>query len=152
MSVVLKVTELATRIAQVIESHRVKIGTLSALTTTQKSNLVASINEVVASVANASSIDDGVTNTSKTWSSSKITSQIASAISTALEGEDLSDLASEITALAQADNGLISAVATQTLTTAQKAQARTNIGAVSEEDIGDTDTNFVTVFDAIYGA
>lgn len=36
--------------------------------------------------------------------------------------------------------------ATQGLTLTQQSNARTNIGAVASSDIGDTETNFATVF------
>jgi hypothetical protein len=37
--------------------------------------------------------------------------------------------------------------AAQTLTVAEQMQARTNIGAVAADDIGNTDTDFVAAFD-----
>lgn len=52
---------------------------LSALTTTAKANLVAAINEVVASVGSAAGIDDLTTSTTSTWSSSKTDSEIVAA-------------------------------------------------------------------------
>ena len=37
--------------------------------------------------------------------------------------------------------------AAQTLTVAEQLQARTNIGAVASADVGNTDTDFVAIFD-----
>ena len=37
--------------------------------------------------------------------------------------------------------------AAQTLTVAEQLQARTNIGAVAAVDVGNTDTDFVVIFD-----
>lgn len=48
--------------------------TLNALTTTNKTSLVAAINEVRASTAAAVGINDATTSTTTTWSSSKIAS------------------------------------------------------------------------------
>jgi hypothetical protein len=37
--------------------------------------------------------------------------------------------------------------AAQTLTATEQAQARSNIGAVAAADVGDTDTDFVAIFE-----
>jgi hypothetical protein len=37
--------------------------------------------------------------------------------------------------------------AAQTLTVTEQLQARTNIGAVAASDVGNTDTDFVAIFD-----
>lgn len=120
-------------------------GDLSALSTVNTSNLVAAINEVlgIANQPGGAQINDAATNTTETWSSSKINSEINSKIAAALEGEDLSDLADEILALAQADAGLVSAVAAQAFTPAQIAQAQANIDAASATEVGNTDFNFL---------
>jgi len=121
------------------------IGDLTALSTTNTSSLVSAINEVLglANQPNGAQINDATTNLTEVWSSSKVNTEIASAVSTALEGEDLSDLADSITALAQADNGLISAVQAQTFSEAEKTQARSNIDSASSIGVGDTDHDFL---------
>lgn len=59
---------------------------LSALTTTQKSNLVAAINEVAAAVGGAgATIDDGVTSTLSVWSSSKTDAEIKAAVAAVVD-------------------------------------------------------------------
>lgn len=94
-------------------------------------------------------------------------------IASALEGEDLSDIAAQITALMQADQGLVSTAAAQTFTPTEKAVGRANIDAASQADmtqaqeniatnandiasietaVGNTDHNFVTDFDNTYNA
>ena len=62
MSLVTQVSDLATATGTAIKVERAKIGTLANLTTTEKSNLVAAINEVVTTVGSGGSIDaDSIT-------------------------------------------------------------------------------------------
>lgn len=62
MSLVTQVSDLATATGTAIKVERAKIGTLANLTTTEKSNLVAAINEVVTAVGSGGSIDaDSIT-------------------------------------------------------------------------------------------
>lgn len=83
MSLVTNVSNLATRIATEVKALRTLINgnaaDLSSLTTTDKTNLVAAINEVKA-VAGAS-INDATTSTTSVWSSSKTNTAISSAVS-----------------------------------------------------------------------
>lgn len=59
---------------------------LSALTTTQKSNLVAAINEVAAAVGGAgATIDDAVISTLSVWSSSKTDAEIKAAVAAVVD-------------------------------------------------------------------
>ncbi len=125
-----------------------RVGTLSSLTTTDKTNLVSALNEVRAAIPALSSlIDDLATATSTTWSSTKIQAQINAAITALVSGapgaqDTLAELAAQITALAQADVGLLSFAQVQTLSTAQKLQGCTNLG------IGDPEHNYVTAIEA----
>ncbi|GFG83399.1 hypothetical protein [Mycolicibacter algericus] len=57
MSLVTQVSDLATATGTAIKVERAKIGTLANLTTTEKSNLVAAINEVMLAVGSGGSID-----------------------------------------------------------------------------------------------
>lgn len=52
---------------------------LAQLTTTDKTSLLAALNEVAASVANASGINDGAPSPSSVWSSDKTSTEIAGA-------------------------------------------------------------------------
>jgi hypothetical protein len=83
MSLSTNVTDLAVRVATEAKALRTLINgnaaDLTGLTTTQKTNLVAAINEVAAAVANASGIDDTATGTTTSWSSSKTSSEISAA-------------------------------------------------------------------------
>lgn len=51
------------------------------------------------------------------------------------DSDTLKELADKITALAQADNGLVNATQAQSFDTDQQKQARTNIAALAEEDL-----------------
>jgi hypothetical protein len=84
MSLQTNLTNLATRVATECKSIRAALaastGTLSSLTTTAKSNLVAAINELDADLAalsaTAAGINDATTTTTSTWSSSKTNTAI----------------------------------------------------------------------------
>ena len=85
MSLSTNVTNLATRVGTEVKALRTLLNAnaadLSALTTTAKGNLVAAINELQAALANAGAhINDAATNTTETWSSSKISTQITAMI------------------------------------------------------------------------
>ena len=119
-------------------------GQLSQLSTTNKANLVAAINEafVLASQPSGAQINDATTSETEVWSSSQTDSAITAALNAALEGQDLSEIADKLLALMQADQGLVSASANQTFTVDQKTQARGNIDAASATGVGDTDFDF----------
>lgn len=85
MSLATNLANLATRIATEFKSVRGLINgggtSLSALVTTDKSNLVAAINEVSAAVGGAGAkIDDTVTSTLSVWSSAKTYSTVQTAV------------------------------------------------------------------------
>ena len=150
MSLVVRLTDLSTRIATEVKALRTLINGnaagLSALTTTNKTNLVAALNELKTLIPAASvSIDDASTAAGTTWSSTKINSQINAAIAALVNGapgasDTLKELADQLAALVQADTGLLSFAGAQTLTAGQKTQGCTNLG------VGEPETDFVTVF------
>lgn len=81
MSLATRLADLTTRIGTEFKALRVLIsgsgtGTVSGLTTTA-TNLVGAINEVRASVASSAGISDSTTTTTSTWSSSKISGDLA---------------------------------------------------------------------------
>lgn len=127
-----------TLLATLVKIANEQRGDLSQLNTTNKDSLVESINELLVTLNTtvSSMIDDTAPASDKVYSSQRteayVNTQIGSAIMAALEGQDLSDIAASVAALAQADNGLISALADQMFTDDQKIQARNNIGAASE--------------------
>lgn len=135
------------RLTTAINTASGRIGTLTDLTTANKTSIVAALNEVKASIpVLADIIDDAATATGTTWSSTKIQTQITAAITALISGapeaqDTLGELAAQITALAQADTGLLSFAEAQTLTTAQQLQGCTNLG------IGDPAHNYVTAIE-----
>ncbi len=129
-------------------------GTLSSLTTTEKGSLVGAIDELVTSVADIkakieakSEIDDTKSTKTNAWSAVKIANEISTA-STNLKNEllggageaydtlkELADLIATnktaIEALEALAAGHVKFDGAQTLTDAQKTQARSNIGAAA---------------------
>lgn len=129
-------------------------GSLSSLTTEAKTSLVVAINELVTSIASIQAeiqsktqIDDTKTTTTNVWSASKTSSEISTA-ATNLKNDllggageaydtlkELADLIGEnadaITALQTIAAGHVKFDAAQSLTDAQKTQARSNIGAAA---------------------
>ena len=103
----------------------------------------------------AAPTNDSQTTTANTWSATKISNEITTAITNLINGADASSdtlkgLADKIAALAQADNGLVSTNQAQDFTEQQKAQARNNIDVYSKAEIGDINTNFVTTINTTY--
>ena len=158
-SLQVRITDLATRVATEIKSVKTLVNgnatDLSALTTTQKTSLVAAINELKNAVDNAGSsitISDSTSSTTEVWSSSKIASEIQAAKDALTNGaaaalDTLAELASALGNDASFASTVTTALsyrlrfdAAQTLTTEQKTQACTNLG------IGEPDTDFVTTF------
>jgi hypothetical protein len=141
----------------------------SALATAQKSNLIDAINEIKAgldALATAAVIDDvGPTSGNKTWSSSKIDSQITAALNALTTGapgalNTLDELAAALGDDANFAASMTSALSnrvrldtpTQGLTITQQANARANIAAFGLPEIGDPDTDLVAVVTAALGA
>ena len=156
-----RIADLATRLATECKSIRTLVNgnsaDLSALTTTQKTSLVAAINELKTAIDNAGSsitISDSTTTTTQVWSSSKVSAAIAQAKSDLVSGAGAAlDTLSELAAALGNDSSFASTVTTalgyrlrfdaaQTLTAGQKTQACTNLG------IGEPDTDFVTAFNS----
>ncbi len=140
MSLQANLNTVLTHIGTKLNLLNTRIGDLSTLSTTQKASVVAAMNELKGLIDNvdlSALIDDAASATGTTWSSSKIAAEIAAATAAILGGADtdddtLGELAAQITALAQADNGLVSATATQSFTAGEQTQARSNIGAAAQ--------------------
>ena len=145
-------------------------GSLSALSTTAKSNLVAAINELKTAVDAAAgggvSINDGAGDgaTGVTWSANKIHDTIEAA-KLAVKNDLTAgaaaalDTLSELAAALNNDPAFAATIAAeianrvrfdaaQTLTAPQMAQARANIGAQSAAAIGNPDRNLVADYTA----
>ena len=156
-----RITDLATRLATECKSIRTLLNgnaaDLSSLTTTQKTSLVAAINELKTAIDNSGSsiaISDSTSSTTEVWSSSKVSSAIAKAKSDLVNGAGAAlDTLSELAAALGNDASFASTVTTalgyrlrfdaaQALTAGQKTQACANLG------IGEPDTDFVTTFNS----
>ena len=156
-----RITDLATRLATECKSIRTLLNgnaaDLSSLTTTQKTSLVAAINELKTAIDNSGSaitISDSTSSTTEVWSSSKVSAAIAQAKSDLVNGAGAAlDTLSELAAALGNDASFASTVTTalgyrlrfdaaQTLTAGQKTQACANLG------IGEPDTDFVTTFNS----
>lgn len=135
-----------------VKALRAADGSLAALTTSEKSSLVAAINEVLAMAQEAGAIDDMAASASSTYSSSKIVSLLASLKSDLLGGasaayDTLKEIEQKLGSEDTAINNLLTAVANrvsfadaQTLTAAQQLQACTNLG------VGDPATDFAAAY------
>ncbi|WP_287030065.1 hypothetical protein [Pseudomonas sp. UBA6310] len=155
MSLETKIISLAQAIGADVKALRTAQGDLTSLPTTAKGNLVAAIAEIYGLLGEAGAvIDDNAGNgaTSVTWSADKIYDSLelakqavkaeilggaSEAYDTLLELQELATgNASTAAALATAVNNRVRFDAAQTLTTAQKLQACTNIG------VGDPEHDF----------
>ena len=158
MSLATRIESLVIRVAQEFNDVRDKAGNLANLTTTDKSNLVAAINELKAAVVSSAVIDDAHVAATTTYSSNKIVSLLDALKTEILGGADaaydtlveiqqlLQNGTSGLDALLAAVNNRVRFDAAQSLTVAEQLQARSNIGAVAATDVGNTDTDFVAVF------
>jgi hypothetical protein len=159
---------LASAVGADIKQARIERGDITALSTVSKTNLVTAINEVL-SVATAAagggvSINDAAGNgaTTVTWSADKIYDELVAAIAalrvelTAGAGAAL-DTFAELAAALGNDPSFAATIATglanrvrvdapQTFTAPQQAQGRSNIGAASAADLGNTDADLVATY------
>ncbi|MCB6184289.1 hypothetical protein LIN78_12110 [Leeia sp. TBRC 13508] len=162
MSLQTQVNNLALRIATECKSLKVSVGPLSSLSTTDKSSLVAAINELFTVFGSATQILDSAAagDTSHTWSANKIISEINAAKNAIINGapealDTLLEIASQLANDQSALSSLLTAVGNrvrfddaQGLNATQQQQARDNIGAVSVADVGDVNADFVATFEA----
>ena len=149
--------QITTLLKQVNTTLKGNQGDLTKLSTADKTSLVNALNELKSAIGNKSTINDSQTTTANTWSATKISNEIATAITNLINGADassdtLKELADKIAALVQADNGLVSASQSQAFNEQQKAQARSNIGVYSKAEIGDINTNFVDTINTTYNS
>lgn len=168
MSLATNIANLAVRAATESKALRMLINgnlaDLAALTTSDKRNLVAAINEVLAVAEGASgggaAIDDATPRSTTVYSSSKTESVVAAAVAELVGGapealDTLKELADALAADQEVVDGVLTALALrvrvdvpQALAAPQQLQARANIGAVSAVDVGDVDTDFVAAYQA----
>lgn len=159
MSLATRIVTLAQAIGGDVKTLTTKQGDLTSLSTTAKNNLVAAINELYSDLGSAgASIDDAAGNgdTLVTWSADKIYDTIEAA-KTAVKSDlvngasaaldTLSELATALgndasfaTTIATQMGNRVRYDAAQTLDTAQKLQACTNLG------IGDPETDLAAAY------
>ena len=149
-----QITALLKQVSNTLKANQ---GDLTKLNTADKTSLVNALNELKTTIDNKTSINDSQNTTANTWSATKISNEITTAITNLINGADVSsdtlkELADKIAALAQTDNGLVSANQLQAFTEQQKAQARSNIDVYSKAEIGDINTNFVTTINTTYNS
>lgn len=152
MSLSSQIASLATTVGADVKGILASIGTLSELTTTQKANLVVALNELKAGLTGLESelgaqINDEAMASTTTWSSQKINTTISTAVANLINGapetldtlkelaEAIADNQDAIEAMQTIAAGHVKYDGTQSLTTEQQAQARTNIGAASQSDL-----------------
>ena len=168
MSLQVRIESLVLRLAAEFKTIYGQVGTLANLSTTDKTNLVSSINELrsqISVLAGITVIDDANSAaTSTTFSASKITGLLDALKADLLGGADAAfDTLKELqTAILSDESGiaaLLTAVdkrvrfdAAQSLTAPEQTQARQNIGAIAAAAIGDPETDFVLVFEAALAA
>lgn len=137
-----EIATLTTRVATQFKTVGTLTGALASLTTTDKSSLVAAINEVRAGIAGAGATIDDVTASSITvYSSTKTNAQIAAATAALVASsptalDTLNELAAALgndpnfaTTIGTALGSRVRFDASQTLTGPEQTQARANIGA-----------------------
>lgn len=138
-----------------IATLRNATGTLANLTTTDKSNIVAALNELKTSIAGAGGgavINDAAASGTTTYSSTKINTAISAAITAVVDGaptafDTLKELADYVasdqtaaSAMTTAINNRVRFDAAQTLTTGEQLQACNNIG------VGNPETDYVAAY------
>ena len=161
MSLQTKIHSLVIRVADEFKTVNTRIGNLSSLSTADKSTLVAAINELKTAVTALALIDDqSPGSTTTTFSASKIVTLLDALRAQILGGADSAyDTLLELQQALQNDQTGIAALtaaidkrvrfdAAQTLSNTEQTQARNHIGAVASTDIGNTDTDFVALFEA----
>lgn len=150
MSLESKIIALAQAVGTDIKTLTVNQGSLSSLTTTAKTSLVAALNELKSGLDSLSQINDSTTTLTSTWSSTKISNSISAAVTALVNSSPAAlDTLKELADALGNDASFSATIATQmgnrvrfdsaqVLTAPQQLQACTNIG------IGDPEHNFVT--------
>lgn len=160
MSLQTQLNSLVLRVAEEFNNVKVRTGTLTSLTTSNKSSLVSAINELKTAVIATVAIDDAVIATTSTYSSSKIVTALDTLKADILGGASSAyDTLLELQQALQSDQSGIAALtasldkrvrfdAVQTLTVVEQTQALSNIGGVAASALGDTSVDYVALFNA----
>ncbi len=156
MSLESGIIALAEVIGVDVKALTLKIGDLTQLTTTTKSNLVDAINEAAESGSSGATIDDdaGLGDTDVTWSADKTVTAIQSAVDALVDGAPAAlDTLNKLAAALGNDENLAQTMITQinnrvrfdeaqVLTAEQQLTACTNIG------VGNPTRNFAADYQA----
>lgn len=107
--------------------------TLIAAAFARLAQAINAVDAAVDALPPGAAINDAATSAVSVWSSQKTQAQITAAITALINGagidaDTLKELADKITALAQADAGLVSTAAVQAFNAAQQLQACQNLG------------------------
>lgn len=167
-NLVSNISNFATRTATENKALRTLINgnaaDLSALTTTSKTSVVSALNELKATITSVSaaagaSVNDAATSsTTQTYSINKIRDLVNTSISAVTAGAPAAlDTLDELAAALGDDANFAATItaalgnrlrvdAAQTLNATQKATGLSNLGAVAAADIGDTATDYVSIF------
>lgn len=170
MSIESRIIALAQAVGGDVKALTTAQGSLTSLGTTNKTNLVAAINELLTLMGSSGAVIDdlaGNGNTAVTWSADKIFDSIEAA-KTAVKDDLVNgagaalDTLNELAAALGNDPSFATTIATeianrvrfdaaQTLTSPQQTQARANIGAASAADVSGLLTGLGT-YDRDYAA
>ncbi|GAB3767721.1 hypothetical protein GCM10028818_01020 [Spirosoma horti] len=136
-----------------------QIGNLGSLPAdVTKTSVVAALISLNNKIANAAGINDAVTATGSTWSSTKISSSISTAINALVDGapaalDTLKELATQLNADKTVLDSVVTALAkrvsvsaVQSFTADEKKQARENIDAVSTAQLGNPSFDFAAYY------
>lgn len=161
MSLATQISDFVVAVGTEFKADRATMGSLLALATTDRSSLVAAINELQSEIqTSGAQIDDVTASSTTVYSSTKTNTEIAAAVANlvasspaALDTLDelaaaLGDDANFATTTATALGNRLRFDAAQALTAPQMVQGNTNLGSLSLIESGDPETNFVTIFNA----
>jgi hypothetical protein len=136
-----------------------QIGNLASLPNdVAKTSVVAALISLNNKIANAAGINDAVTATGSTWSSTKITNSINAAVAALVDGapaalDTLKELATQLNSDKTVLDSVVSALAkrvsvtgVQSFTSDEKKQARENIDAVSLAQLGNPSFDFAAYY------
>lgn len=157
-----RLTELSSAVGADVKTLLANQGILSTLSTTAKGSLVAAINEIfglIGTGGGSAVIDDSAASGSaSTYSIDKILALLDTFKGDLLGGvpattfDTLKEISDYLESDTTATSGLVLAmgrrvsVDAQTFTNAEQAQARVNIGAYGAEEIGNPDTDLLTIY------
>lgn len=156
-----RLTELTGAIGNDVKTLLANQGNLSTLSTTAKGSIVSAINEIFGLLGTGGvTINDASTSsTVETYSVTKILSLLNSFRDDLLGGvpatifDTLKEISDYLVGDQAATNGLITAMASrvsvdtvQAFNDTQKAQGRANLGAYGATEIGNPDTDLLTIY------